>query len=45
MQSDTLLLPKRLILIPILPIITTISALRLTTYVKICFPPDSSRVC
>ena len=40
---DTLLLPKELILI--LPVIATISALRLPIYVKICFPPDSSRVC
>ena len=43
MLYDTLLLPTEVILI--LPTIATISTLHLPTYVKICFPPDSSRVC
>jgi len=42
MLYDTLPLPKEPILIH--PIITSISTLRSTAYVKTCFPPDSFRV-
>ena len=40
---DTLPLPKELILIH--PIITSISTLRSTAYVKTCFPHDLFIVC
>ena len=40
---DTLLPELIRILLKTVRIITTISSLRLPTYVKICFPPDSSQ--